>query len=129
VHDWPLDSTALRGAFESRYQDADGHRHIHGANLGICARAYVRAGGFAPVHADEDVALVHSLEDTGASVAWSAQPRVRTSARLIGRAPRGFAHYLADLQERSPPTGTWTCRRRRRDIAAAPILYACATMS
>ncbi|HEY1459762.1 MAG TPA: glycosyltransferase family A protein [Casimicrobiaceae bacterium] len=118
VHDWPLDSTALRGAFESRYQDADGHRHIHGANLGICARAYVRAGGFAPVHADEDVALVHSLEDIGASVAWSAQPRVRTSARLIGRAPRGFAHYLADLQERSPAN-------RHVDMPATTPRYRC----
>lgn len=97
VHDWPVGSIALRGAFESRYRDADGHPHIHGANLGICARAYVRAGGFAPVHADEDIALVHSLQETGASVAWSARPRVRTSARLIGRTPGGFAQHLAGL--------------------------------
>jgi len=89
---------ALRTAFESRYRDSDGHRHIHGANLGVCARAYARAGGFAPVHFDEDVALVRSLEGTGANVAWSARPRVHTSARVHGRAPRGFSHCLANLQ-------------------------------
>jgi hypothetical protein len=45
----------------------------------------------------EDVALVNALLASGASVAWSALPRVTTSARKMARAHGGFAHFLAGL--------------------------------
>lgn len=34
--------------YNQAYRACDGHRHIHGANLGVSAGAYVRAGGFEP---------------------------------------------------------------------------------
>jgi hypothetical protein len=97
VADWTSLGPAVRDHFYSRYRDADGHRHIHGANLGVSAAAYVRAGGFAALTAHEDVDLVRRLEQSGARIAWSARPRVATSARLQGRAPFGFAGYLRAL--------------------------------
>ncbi len=95
--DWPVDAEPLRARYEKRYVDADGHRHIHGANLGVAAAAYRRAGGFASLAVSEDVALVDALARSGARIAWSAAPRVHTSARMHGRASGGFADYLHAL--------------------------------
>ncbi len=97
VADWSPHTPALRALYESGYSDTPGHRHIHGANLGVCAQAYARVGGFAPVCAHEDVKLVRMLQDSGARIAWSNRPRVRTSARLAARAPEGFSLHLAQL--------------------------------
>jgi len=97
VRDWSCHGSAavaLAAHFATTYTDADGHRHIHGANLGVCARAYSRAGGFPPLPCHEDVALVHALEQTGARIAWSARPRVVTSARSATRARGGFGDAL-----------------------------------
>lgn len=69
--DWPSGSDSLRARYERHYLDADGHRHIHGANLGVAADVYRRAGGFAPLRSSEDVALVRELCRIGASIAWS----------------------------------------------------------
>ncbi|WP_295372838.1 glycosyltransferase [uncultured Pseudacidovorax sp.] len=97
VDDWsahgPL-ADRLQAHFDHHYRDADGHRHIHGANLGVSAEAYRRAGGFAPLHCSEDVALVEALARTGARIAWSALPRVWTSARPQARARGGFGDTL-----------------------------------
>ena len=98
VEDWAGLEPAVQHAYDARYQQAEHHRHIHGANLGVSADAYRRAGGFAPLVAHEDVALVHALQACGARIAWSARPGVRTSARTVGRAPEGFAVYLRTLQ-------------------------------
>jgi glycosyltransferase involved in cell wall biosynthesis len=84
----------VRCHFERHYRDADGHRHIHGANLGVCALAYQRVGGFAPLACSEDVALVEALQRSGATIAWSAAPRVVTSARTNARARGGFGDTL-----------------------------------
>lgn len=81
------------------YQACEGHRHIHGANLGVSAQAYVRAGGFEPLPCDEDVQLVRQLERCGASIAWSHRPQVTTSARLDSRARGGFGDYLRHLAQ------------------------------
>ena len=81
----------LRQQFCDTYTDAEGHRHIHGANLGVSASAYVRAGGFAALASSEDVALVQALKASGARIAWSALPRVVTSSRIRGRTRGGFA--------------------------------------
>jgi glycosyltransferase involved in cell wall biosynthesis len=98
VDAWSEDfDPAAQIRYHQAYQAQDGHRHIHGANLGISASAYVRAGGFEPLACHEDVQLVRQLERCGASIAWSCMPQVITSARLDCRAQGGFGDYLKSL--------------------------------
>lgn len=97
VRRWHSYGAELRRHFSKNYTDADGHKHIHGANLGVSVAAYERAGGFRPLSCSEDVALVNDLEKTGASIAWSAAPRVVTSARRDYRVMSGFGANLARL--------------------------------
>lgn len=94
VVDWGAYGESMRRHFNATYTDADGHQHIHGANLGVSARAYMLVGGFEPLASSEDVALVKALEAVGARIAWSAAPRVVTSARSAFRAPAGFGATL-----------------------------------
>lgn len=97
IDDWSAhgpDADAIREHFARTYHDVDGHRHIHGANLGVSAAAYVRAGGFPALSCSEDVALVAALQASGARIAWSAAPRVQTSARSDARARGGFGDTL-----------------------------------
>ena len=97
VDDWsPHGGNAqrLREHFARTYHDRDGHHHIHGANLGVSAAAYRATGGFESVSCHEDVLLVKALEGIGARFAWSAQPRVFTSARTDARARGGFGDTL-----------------------------------
>lgn len=103
VVDWGTYGARMRSHFEATYTDADGHRHIHGANLGVSAEAYRRVGGFRPLESSEDVALVQALQDSGASIAWSAAPRVLTSARRHFRAPGGFGATLQRIADQ----GSW----------------------
>lgn len=97
VDDWSEHDEAVRDRHLATYEDRDGHRHVHGANLGVCATAYRRAGGFPPLVCDEDVALVRALQAIGANIAWSAALRVVTSARRKWRAPGGFSATLQRL--------------------------------
>ncbi|CAN5120555.1 glycosyltransferase [soil metagenome] len=97
VADWSAHgehADLIRDHFASSYADREGHRHIHGANLGVSAAAYRRAGGFPPLACSEDVALGEALEAIGATIAWSAAPRVTTSARIDARARGGFGDAL-----------------------------------
>ncbi|MBC7549227.1 MAG: glycosyltransferase family 2 protein [Polaromonas sp.] len=103
VSEWAGYGERMRRHFEATYTDADDHRHIHGANLGVNTAAYLLAGGFQPLRSSEDVALVARLIDVGASVAWSASPRVVTSARKTFRAPGGFGATLAAIEAQ----GSW----------------------
>ena len=103
VDDWsPYGDHAisLQRQFAAGYCDADGHRHVHGANLGVSADAYRRAGGFPALACGEDVALVDALIACGAHIAWSALPRVSTSARIEARARGGFGDTLLALHHR-----------------------------
>lgn len=108
VDDWSphgANADALREHYSRTYTDADGHRHIHGANFGVRASAYLRAGGFAPLACSEDVAMVAALQESGAHIAWSAAPRVTTSARRHARARGGFGDTLLQVvaaMEQSP---------------------------
>lgn len=97
VRDWGAHNDTVRKTFHQQYRDCDGHRHIHGANLGLTAQAYQSAGGFQPLVTGEDVALVQALQAQGHSIAWSAAPRVNTSARLHTRAPHGFGAALVRM--------------------------------
>lgn len=99
VRHWGRYGERMQRHFERTYTDADGHQHIHGANLGVSADAYRRAGGFEPLETSEDVALVAALGKVGARIAWSARPRVETSARRAFRAPRGFGATLLHVHQ------------------------------
>ncbi len=103
VADWGSYGERMKRHFEATYTDADGHRHIHGANLGVSAAAYLFAGGFAPLASSEDVAFVDALHRSGALIAWSAAPRVVTSARSRFRARGGFGQTLARIERE----GSW----------------------
>lgn len=91
--------TRLRQLYRSRYRAQDGHRHVHGANLGVCAVAYQRVGGFQPLAAHEDVQLVSDLEASGAHIAWTAGHSVATDSRGDSRARGGFGDYLNALAD------------------------------
>lgn len=103
VRDWSGYSGDVQQRYLAAYSDAPGHRHIHGANLGVASGAYVQAGAFPSLCTGEDVALVRALEAAGASIAWTDLPRVVTSARRRWRAPDGFGAYLAGLAGLSGP--------------------------
>jgi hypothetical protein len=81
---------------------ADGHPHVHGANLGISGAAYVRTGGWGDLVAHEDVDLVQRAVAAGVPVARSGGAPVLTSSRLDARAPDGFAAYLRALRDGMP---------------------------
>lgn len=98
----PWQGAALRQLYHSRYQAMEGHRHIHGANLGVCAKAYAKVGGFQPLPAHEDVQLVLALEAIGAQIVWTARHSVATSSRRDSRARQGFGDYLSGLEGQIP---------------------------
>jgi glycosyltransferase involved in cell wall biosynthesis len=75
------------------------HPHVHGANLGVRADAYVRAGGWRPLRTAEDHDLWARLSKTSARRESNASLTVVTSGRRIGRAPHGFAEALAAHNE------------------------------
>ncbi|MCE1117738.1 MULTISPECIES: glycosyltransferase [Pseudomonas] len=102
VHIERWQSAALRQLYQSLYQAREGHRHIHGANLGVCAKAYERVGGFQPLPAHEDVQLVLALEASGAQIVWTAAHSVATSSRRDSRVRQGFGDYLRGLEAQLP---------------------------
>jgi cellulose synthase/poly-beta-1,6-N-acetylglucosamine synthase-like glycosyltransferase len=75
------------------------HPHVHGANMGVRADAYVRAGGWKNIATAEDHDLWNRLEKAGARRLSVSRIQVLTSGRRIGRAPHGFAETLAAHNE------------------------------
>ncbi|MFI9256160.1 glycosyltransferase [Streptomyces sioyaensis] len=73
------------------------HPHVHGANLGVTATAYRKAGGFPPLPVGEDHGLVTALERGGHRVLRTSDCPVETSSRLRPRAAGGFGRDLAAL--------------------------------
>jgi glycosyltransferase involved in cell wall biosynthesis len=73
------------------------HRHVHGANLGVRASAYLDVGGFAPVSNHEDVGLVEALENRCFRIARPSWLTVKTSGRLIGRCDEGFSAFMSRI--------------------------------
>lgn len=98
VGDWAERAADVRRRAEAEYV-ANGHHHVHGANLSFTATAYQRSGGFAALRSDEDVALVHAFEALDETLVWATDLPVITSGRRLGRAPAGFAGYLDALEE------------------------------
>lgn len=98
VADWSGYRPGTWSLFRRRYDDGTGlHSHVHGANLGFRASAYLAAGGFPAVPTAEDRALVAQLTAAGARVLRTRALPVVTSARREARAPHGFSRHLADL--------------------------------
>ena len=75
----------------------ESHLHVHGANLGIRASAYLAAGGFPEVTVSEDHALWNELRRQEFRVVSPVDVRVSTSVRLQGRAAGGFADTMARI--------------------------------
>jgi cellulose synthase/poly-beta-1,6-N-acetylglucosamine synthase-like glycosyltransferase len=74
---------------------ADGtHSHVHGANLGVRADAYLDAGGWSQLTVAEDHCLWGRIRQRGWRLSSCAQSVVVTSGRLVGRARGGFADTL-----------------------------------
>jgi len=88
----------LRHSFERAYTSSpDGtHPHVHGANMGFRADAYEAVGGWSCMVTGEDHDLWNRLCRHG-PVCATTDLRVRTSPRLVGRAPAGFAADLCRL--------------------------------
>ncbi|MGC2402246.1 MAG: glycosyltransferase [Acidobacteriaceae bacterium] len=75
---------------------ADGtHPHVHGANLGVRADAYLQAGGWRDLSTAEDHDLWRRLQSGRHRRVSDARLCVVTSGRRVGRAPFGFAGALA----------------------------------
>ena len=74
---------------------ADGtHPHVHGANLGVRADAYLDVGGWTDIAISEDHCLWGRLMRRGWRLLSPAASVVHTSGRLEGRARGGFADTL-----------------------------------
>ncbi len=100
ARDWSEWGPAVAEEYQRRYEgkvSATGHSHVHGANLGVFAPAYLAAGGFLPATSDEDVALVHAVRAAGGRVVTALDAPVRTSTRRDHRAPNGFGDHLHSL--------------------------------
>lgn len=99
VTDWAGRPPGLPSLFHQRYHTASPgtHPHVHGANLGFSASAYLAAGGFQPNPTAEDHALVASLTAAGRRILRTTEISVLTSARHQARAPYGFSHLLSTL--------------------------------
>jgi cellulose synthase/poly-beta-1,6-N-acetylglucosamine synthase-like glycosyltransferase len=73
------------------------HHHVYGANLGVRADAYLAVGGFPADGSGEDHRLWRRLAVAGYTLVQPVGIRVRTSARLRGRADGGLAGLLRAL--------------------------------
>jgi glycosyltransferase involved in cell wall biosynthesis len=95
-----LDPDELRPEVARLYQRtyklaADGtHEHVHGANMGVRADAYLDVGGWSDLRASEDHCLWERLTRRGWRVQSPTASVVTTSGRLQGRAQGGFADTL-----------------------------------
>jgi hypothetical protein len=85
------------------------HQHVYGANLGVRADAYLAVGGFPLDGAGEDHGLWQRLAAAGYTLEQPVGIRVRTSARLRGRADGGLAGLLRSLHSAAPRAGDAVC--------------------
>jgi GT2 family glycosyltransferase len=90
-----------RDAWLAVHDLRDGHRHVHGANLGVRASSLDALGGWAPLSTGEDVDLVRRADLAAMTVVRTGAIAVHTSARLQSRITLGFAGYLRDMDDAS----------------------------
>ena len=94
----------LRRALAASYLErvtASAHPHVHGTNFGIRGDTLLAAGNWPALATGEDHALWRAVGLLGRPRVQDPAIVVRTSARLTGRAPAGFAADLAGLA--APP--------------------------
>lgn len=85
-------------AWRRRHHHRDGHPHVHGANFGIRADAYLALGGWPLVPTGEDQVMADRARAAGnLHIVRTGRLPVRTSSRLDGRALLGFSSYLRAL--------------------------------
>ena len=77
-----------------------GHRHVHGANLGIRLSSLMAAGGFPELELGEDHALWERVARSSARMIGADDMTVLTSSRLESRTEGGFAAFLTELSDR-----------------------------
>jgi glycosyltransferase involved in cell wall biosynthesis len=77
----------------------DDHPHVHGANLGVRADAYLAAGGWPALTSGEDNGLWDAVRATGRPVLSTRTVHVVTSSRTITRATGGFGQWLVELAD------------------------------
>jgi glycosyltransferase involved in cell wall biosynthesis len=96
VSDWSGHPDHVPELFAARYQHGQGpHPHVHGANLGMSAAAYLASGGFRALRTAEDHAIVAALAAAGQRILRTADVTVVTSGRRAARAPDGFGALLS----------------------------------
>jgi hypothetical protein len=95
VDDWTEHPARSASLWAATYDAGDGHPHVHGANVGCRADAYLATGGFLSLSCDEDVALAAALADR--MIMRVGDIAVTTSARLTSRTTGGFATFLSQL--------------------------------
>lgn len=92
-----LADPVVLGEWLERHELREGHGHVHGANLGVRATAYLGVDGFAPLTVHEDVGLVTRVRAAGHRWVATDRTRVSTSGRTASRVEGGFATFLAGL--------------------------------
>ncbi|PSK87489.1 glycosyl transferase family 2 [Murinocardiopsis flavida] len=98
VADWSQRPPGLAAVFARHYRSGPGeHPHVHGANLGVRASAYLASGGFRSLACSEDHSLVAALHAGGHRIRRPSDLSVRTSARPDSRARGGFGDLLTRL--------------------------------
>ncbi len=98
VQDWSEQPDLVRARFGRTYGTPQlGHLHVHGANLGMSAAAYLDAGGVPPLALAEDQALVDALRRRARRLVATDGIPVTTSGRRESRTVGGFADHLREL--------------------------------
>ena len=100
VDEWDRLHPETQLTFERRYRREVGgraHGHVHAANLGLRASAYLAAGGFRTWRCGEDRDLWARLDRREVRRLTDPQLVVTTSGRRRGRVDGGFSGDLATL--------------------------------
>lgn len=107
VSDWSEQPAAARARFAGGYgAPGNGHPHVHGANLGLSAAAYLDADGMPPLALAEDQALVAALRGRARRMVATGRIPVTTSGRRESRTVGGFADFLRGLTSYREPSGS-----------------------
>ena len=96
-------SPAMFEAFTSTYGlDGECHGHVHGANIGMCATAYMAVGGWClQTVVGEDHVIWNASKKVGHRMRQTTSLRVVTSARTRSRVHGGFATGLIEIDTQS----------------------------
>ena len=92
----------MRSHYAPQTEDPFPRHHQHyGASLAVTAAAYAKAGGMPLSPSSEDAALYHAIVASGGRFRHSYRVRVRTSARVLGRAEGGLACVLRSWHDQA----------------------------